>query len=95
MSYLIQNEVIKDLAALENSNTYNKEEKLLYTVKETAYILGCNVHLVYNLVNKGLLPALKLGSLKIRKASIEKFLDKYDGMDLTNLDNIVTLNGTE
>ena len=95
MSYLIQNEVIKDLAALENSNTYNKEEKLLYTVKETAYILGCNVHLVYNLVNKGLLPALKLGSLKIRKASIEKFLDKYDGMDLTNLDNIVALNGTE
>ena len=84
-----------DLAVRENNNTYNKEEKLLYTVKEAAYVLGCNVHLVYNLVNKGLLPALKLGSLKIRKASIEKFLDKYDGMDLTNLDNIVTLNGTE
>ena len=84
-----------DLAVRENNNTYNKEEKLLYTVKEAAYVLGCNVHLVYNLVNKGLLPALKLGSLKIRKASIEKFLDKYDGMDLTNLDNIVALNGTE
>ena len=84
-----------DLAVQENNNTYNKEEKLLYTVKEAAYVLGCNVHLVYNLVNKGLLPALKLGSLKIRKASIEKFLDKYDGMDLTNLDNIVALNGTE
>ena len=84
-----------DLAVRENNNTYNKEEKLLYTVKEAAYVLGCNVHLVYNLVNKGLLPALKLGSLKIRKTSIEKFLDKYDGMDLTNLDNIVALNGTE
>ena len=84
-----------DLAVRENNNTYNKEEKLLYTVKEAAYVLGCNVHLVYNLVNKGLLPALKLGSLKIRKASIEKFLDKYDGMDLTNLDTIVALNGTE
>lgn len=86
---------MEDLEVPELANTYNKEEKLLYTVKETAYILGCNVHLVYNLVNKGLLPALKLGSLKIRKASIEKFLDKYDGMDLTNLDNIVALNGTE
>ena len=86
---------MEDLEVRELANTYNKEEKLLYTVKETAYILGCNVHLVYNLVNKGLLPALKLGSLKIRKASIEKFLDKYDGMDLTNLDNIVALNGTE
>ena len=86
---------MEDLEVPELANTYNKEEKLLYTVKETAYVLGCNVHLVYNLVNKGLLPALKLGSLKIRKASIEKFLDKYDGMDLTNLDNIVALNGTE
>ena len=86
---------MEDLEVPELANTYNKEEKLLYTVKETAYVLGCNVHLVYNLVNKGLLPALKLGSLKIRKSSIEKFLDKYDGMDLTNLDNIVALNGTE
>ena len=84
---------VEDLEVLELAN--NKEEKLLYTVKETAYVLGCNVHLVYNLVNKGLLPALKLGSLKIRKTSIEKFLDEYDGMDLTNLDNIVALNSTE
>ena len=84
---------MEDLEVLELAN--NKEEKLLYTVKETAYVLGCNVHLVYNLVNKGLLPALKLGSLKIRKTSIEKFLDEYDGMDLTNLDNIFALNSTE
>ena len=66
--------------------------KLLYTVKETASVLGCNVHLVYDLINKGLLPAMKLGSLKIRLSSLEEFLDKYDGKDLTNLDNIVELN---
>ena len=86
---------MEDLEVPELANKHNKEEKLLYTVKETAYVLGCNVHLVYNLVNKGLLPALKLGSLKIRKTSIEKFLDEYDGKDLTNLDNIVALNSTE
>lgn len=71
--------------ALENN-------KLLYTVKETASILGCNIHLVYDLVNKGLLPAMKLGSLKIRLKSIEEFLEKYNGKDLSDLDNIVELN---
>lgn len=67
-------------------------KKLLYTVKETATVLGCNIHLVYDLINKGLLPAMKLGSLKIRLTSIEEFLEKYDGMDLTDLDNIIDLN---
>ena len=75
-----------DLEVQENSN------KLLYTVKETASVLGCNIHLVYDLINKGLLPAMKLGSLKIRLTSIEEFLEKYDGMDLTDLDNIIELN---
>ena len=74
------------LEAQENS------KKLLYTVKETATVLGCNIHLVYDLINKGLLPAMKLGSLKIRLTSIEEFLKKYDGMDLTDLDNIINLN---
>ena len=60
------------LEAQENS------KKLLYTVKETATVLGCNIHLVYDLINKGLLPAMKLGSLKIRLTSIEEFLKKYD-----------------
>ena len=67
-------------------------KKLLYTVKETATVLGCNIHLVYDLINKGLLPAMKLGSLKIRLTSIEEFLEKYDGMDLSDLDNIIYLN---
>ena len=75
-----------DLESLESS------KKLLYTVKETAAVLGCNIHLVYDLINKGLLPAMKLGSLKIRLSSIEEFLEKYDGMDLTDLDNIINLN---
>ena len=75
-----------DLEVQENS------KKLLYTVKETASVLGCNIHLVYDLINKGLLPAIKLGSLKIRVKTIEDFLEKYDGMDLSDLDNIIYLN---
>lgn len=60
----------------------------LYTVKEVAKIMKVNVHRVYDLIHAGLLPALKLGSIKIRKESLEDFLRKYDGMDLTDLNNI-------
>ena len=60
----------------------------LYTVKEAAKIMKANVHKVYDLIHAGLLPALKLGSIKIRKESLEEFLRKYDGMDLTDLNNI-------
>lgn len=64
----------------------------LYTVKEVSQILRVNVHRVYDLIKVGLLPALKLGNLKIRKESLQKFLSDYDGKDLTDLDNICTLN---
>lgn len=70
----------------------NKEDKMLYTVKEVATVLGVNVHMVYELIKKGLLPAIKLGSIKVRKQSLESFLEKYEGMNLTNLDNICELN---
>ena len=63
-------------------------EQMLYTVAEVATILKTNKTYVYNLINSGLLPALKLGSLKIRKASLEEFLKNYDGMDLTDLTDI-------
>lgn len=68
------------------------DNRMLYTVKETSNILKVNVHLVYDLIRAGLLPALKLRSLKIRKEAIEKFLKDYEGMDLTDLKNIVKLN---
>ena len=60
----------------------------LYTVKEVSQKLKVNIHKVYELVNAGLLPALKLGSIKIRKESLEEFLMKYDGKDLTDLKNV-------
>lgn len=55
------------------------------TVKEVSQILKVNVHKVYDLIRVGLLPALKLGNLKVRKASLEKFLAEYDGYDLSDL----------
>ena len=63
----------------------------LYTAKEVSKILKVNVHKVYDLIHAGLLPALKLGSIKIKKASLNEFLKKYEGMDLTDLDNVCNL----
>ena len=63
----------------------------LYTVKEVAGKLKVNVHKVYDLIYAGLLPALKLGSIKIRKESLDEFLMKYDGKDLTDINNICDL----
>lgn len=64
----------------------------LLTVKEVSKILKVNVHRVYDLVRTGMLPALKLGSLKIRKSSLEKFLEEYEGMDISDVNNIKPLN---
>ena len=63
----------------------------LYTVKEVSQILNVNVHRVYDLIKAGLLPALKLGSLKVRREALQKFLVDYEGFDLTDLNNIVKI----
>lgn len=60
----------------------------LYTVKEVSKILKVDTHRVYNLISAGVLPAMKLGSLKVRKESLNLFLKEYDGMDLTDLSNV-------
>lgn len=63
----------------------------LYTVRETAKLLKTNANYVYDLIKLGYLPALKLGSLKVRKVAIDEFLKKYEGKDLTDLNNIKEL----
>lgn len=59
-------------------------EKILYTVKEVSVIMHTNTGYVYQLISSGLLPALKLGSYKIRHISLMRFLEDYDGYDLTD-----------
>lgn len=63
----------------------------LYTVKEVSKIIKTNPAYVYRLINEGLLPVLKLGNYKIRKVSLLKFLEKYEGKDLTDPSKIVDL----
>ena len=61
---------------------------ILYTVKEVSEIIHTNKTYVYSLIKTGLLPALKLGSFKIRKETLLKFLSEHEGYDLTNPENI-------
>lgn len=64
---------------------------ILYTVKEASELLKTNTNYVYELIKKGMLPALKLGSFKIRRSTILDFLEKNEGNDLTDLNNIKKL----
>lgn len=66
-------------------------EQVLYTVAETASLLKTNVNYVYDLIKANKLQALKLGSLKIRKQTLLEFLERYDGKDLSDLNNIKEL----
>lgn len=68
-------------------------EDILYTVAETAKLLKTNPNCIYDLINKGLLPALKIKSFKIRRTSLLEFLEKYEGQDLTDLNDIKELEG--
>ena len=65
-----------------------KMEEMLYTVREVAEILKTNMNYVYSLKRVGKLKFMKIGSLKCRKSTLEAFLEKYDGMDLTDPENI-------
>lgn len=66
-------------------------EDVLYTVSEVAKLIKTNSNYVYKLIKKGYLPALKLGSFKIRRSALLEFLEKYEGQDLTDLTNVKEL----
>ena len=64
------------------------EERLIYTVQEVASILHSSPNYIYELIRKGYLPAIKLGSLKVLKTTFERFLIQNEGKDLSDLNNI-------
>ncbi len=58
----------------------------LLTVNEVAKIIKSSKNTVYELINKGFLDCLILGRWKVRRSTLEKFLEKYEGYDLSDLD---------
>ena len=73
----------------KNLNIEN--ERLIYTVKEVVTLLHSSPNYIYQLIEKGFLPALKLGSVKILKSSLQKFLIDNEGFDLSDINNVKKL----
>ena len=63
-------------------------DKLVLTVHEVSNILHSSPNYIYELIKKGYLPAIKLGSLKVLKSTLERFLIQNEGKDLSDLNNI-------
>lgn len=70
-------------------------EDMLYTVPEVAEILKTNVDYVYSLQRSGLLKFMKIGRLKCRKSTLEAFLERFDGLDVTDPFNVRKVNEDE
>lgn len=51
--------------------------KPLYTVKEVSKVLQVSINSVYDLMNKGQLPYLQIGSKKVRGSDLERFIETY------------------
>ena len=60
------------------------QTEMVYTVKEVSEILRCGRNYVYKLIESGQLRCMKLGSIKIRKSTLEEFLTKWDGYDISD-----------
>lgn len=60
----------------------------LYTVTEVAKILKCNPNYVYKLMNTGLLKYLVIGRRKVRETTLNNFLAKFEGYDITDPENV-------
>lgn len=64
---------------------------MVYTVKDVAVILHTSPNYIYELIENGFLPAIKLGSIKILKTTLEKFLIENEGNDLSDPKNLKKL----
>ena len=80
-----------DNIVFPQKNLNIENERLIYTVKEVATLLHSSPNYIYQLIEKGFLPALKLGSVKILKSSLQKFLIDNEGFDLSDINNVKKL----
>lgn len=58
---------------------------MLLTVVETAKLLKVSRNYAYKLINCGLLPSIKLGSIKVYSETLNEFIRKYEGEDLDKI----------
>lgn len=70
-------------------------EEMLLTVPEVAQVLKTNEDYVYKLQKAGLLRFIKVGRWKVRKSTLEEFLKKYDGFDISDPFSVKAIEGGE
>ena len=49
---------------------------MLYTVTEVAKMLKVNRNCVYKIINNGELEAVKIGSIKVRKEALNRYVER-------------------
>ena len=54
---------------------------MLYTVSEVAQLLKVNRNFVYKIINTGELEAVKIGSIKVKREALNRYVErmKYNG----------------
>lgn len=63
-----------------------KDDLMLFTVSEVAKRLKINKSTVYELIKKGHLKGLKLGSMKVTASELESFLNRASEIDFSSLE---------
>ncbi len=72
----------------------HEDPKLLLSIPEAAKMIGCNADYVRSLIKSGLLPSLKAGRVKVSRKALEDFIDRMNGMDITDPSNPVVFDHT-
>lgn len=78
-----------------NEGKLIQQAEMVYTVNEVAEILRCGINYVYKLINTGQLKCMKLPKIKVRRSTLEEFLERYEGYDLTDPEKPVLMNKEE
>ena len=78
-------DVVLDLEKMESTEKkfvpVSLQDRLL-TVAEVAKPLSTSEAMIYDLMNKGLLPYLEIGHRKIRESTLVQFIAEYEGYSL-------------
>ena len=76
---------------VNHNKSIQPDDDYLLTVTEASELLKVSRNVVSDLIKKNYITALRLGSLKIRHKEILNFLEKYNGKDVSYLDETPTL----
>lgn len=72
----------------QTNNQSSCTPPLLYTMPEVAQILHTNIGYAHDLRKAGLLHCMKLGSYKVRRSELIRFLKDCEGKDVSDPYNV-------